>query len=66
MFWAPGLTINAGAATAHGIGHVAGALGNLSVDGAASAAMGAADVIGGAAEGVFEMIMEIIGSIFDG
>ena len=66
LFWAPGLTISAGAAAAHGIGHVAGALGDLSVDGAASAAMGAADVIGGAAEGVFEMIMEIIGSIFDG
>ena len=48
------------------IGHVAGALGGLSVDGAASAAMGAADAIGGAAEGVFETIMEIINSIFDG
>jgi Zn-finger nucleic acid-binding protein len=66
LFWAPGLTINAGAAAVEGIGHVAGALGSVSLDGAASAAMGAAEVVGGAAEGVFEMIMDIISSIFDG
>lgn len=65
LFWAPGLTISAGVAAAQGLGHAAGALGGLSVDGAASAAMGAAEAVGGAAEGVFEMIMEIIGSIFD-
>lgn len=65
LFWAPGLTINAGAVAFDGIGHVAGALGSISVDGAASAAMGAAEVVGGAAEGVFEMIMDIISSLFD-
>jgi hypothetical protein len=66
LFWAPGLTLNAGAALAHGVGSAASALGSVSVDGAASAAMGAAEAVGGAAEGLFEMIMEIIGSIFDG
>ena len=66
LFWAPGLTINAGAAAVEGVGSAFGALSNISVDGAASAAMGAAEVVGGAAEGVFEMIMGIISSIFDG
>jgi Zn-finger nucleic acid-binding protein len=66
LFWAPGLTLHAGAAMAHGVGSAASALGNVSVDGAASAAMGAAEAVGGAAEGLFEMIMDIIGSIFDG
>lgn len=66
LFWAPGLTINAGVVAVDGIGHVAGALGSISVDGAAHAAMGAAELVGGAAEGVFEMIMDIIGSLFDG
>ena len=66
LFWAPGLVVDTGVAAAHGIGHVAGALGGLSVDGAASAALGAADVVGGAAEGLFETIMHIISSIFDG
>jgi len=65
LFWAPGLVIDSGVAAAHGIGHVAGAIGDLSVDGAANAALGAAEVVGGAAEGIFEMIMDIIGSIFD-
>jgi hypothetical protein len=65
LFWAPGLVVDAGVGVAHGIGHVAGAIGGLSVDGAAHAALGAADVVGGAAEGLFETIMEIIGSIFD-
>lgn len=65
LFWAPHLTIHAGAAAIQGVGHAAGALGNLSVDGAANAALGAAEVVGGAAEGVFDMIMGIIGSIFD-
>lgn len=65
LFWAPGLTLHAGAAVAHGLGSAAGALSNVSVDGAASAAMGAAEAVGGAAEGVFSTIMEIIGSIFD-
>jgi Zn-finger nucleic acid-binding protein len=65
LFWTPGLVIDTGVAAAHGIGHVAEALGGLSVDGAASAALGAADVVGGAAEGLFETIMHIIGSIFD-
>jgi Zn-finger nucleic acid-binding protein len=66
LFWAPGLTINAGAAAVEGIGHVAGAIGSVSLDGAANAAMGAAEMVGGAAEGVFEMIMDLISSIFDG
>ena len=66
LFWAPGLTVQAGAAAIEGAGHVVGALGSLSVEGAARAAMGAAEIIGGAAEGVFDMIMEIIGSLFDG
>ena len=65
LFWAPGLVINTGVAAAQGLGHVTGALGGLSVDGAASAAMGAADVVGGAAEGLFETVMEIISSLFD-
>lgn len=65
LFWAPGLVIDTGVAAAHGIGHVAGALGGLSVDGAANAAIGAAEVVGGAAEGIFETIMGIIASIFD-
>lgn len=66
LFWAPGLTLHAGAAAVEGVGHVVGALGSVSIDGAASAAMGAAELVGGAAEGVFETIMEIIGSLFDG
>ena len=66
LFWAPGLTLHAGAAAAEGVGHVVGAIGSLSIDGAAGAAMGAAEIVGGAAEGVFDMIMEIIGSLFDG
>ena len=65
LFWAPGLTLEAGAAAAHGFGSVVGALGSVSVDGAANAAMGAAEVVGGAAEGVFSAIMDIISSIFD-
>ncbi|MES2178062.1 MAG: zf-TFIIB domain-containing protein [Gemmatimonadota bacterium] len=65
LFWAPGLTLYTGAAIAHGVGSAASALGNVSVDGAASAAMGAAEAVGGAAEGVFSAIMDIISSIFD-
>jgi Zn-finger nucleic acid-binding protein len=66
LFWAPGLVIDTGVAAAHGLGQAVGALGGISVDGAASAAMGAAEVVGGAAEGLFETILSIIGSIFDG
>ena len=66
LFWAPGLTLDAGAAAVQGVGHVVGALGSVSIDGAASVAMGAAEVVGGAAEGVFSAIMDIISSIFDG
>jgi hypothetical protein len=66
LFWAPHLTIHAGIAATQGISHVAGALGSVSVEGAANAAMGAAEVVGSAAEGLFETIMEIINSIFDG
>lgn len=65
LFWAPGIVLHGGAALAHGVGSAAGALSNVSIDGAASAAMGAAEAVGGAAEGVFEMIMGIISSIFD-
>jgi Zn-finger nucleic acid-binding protein len=65
LFWTPGLVINAGEAAVYGVGHAAGALGNLSVDGAADAAMGAAEAVGGAAEGLFETIMGIIGSLFE-
>lgn len=49
LFWAPGVTLEAGAAAVQGVGHVVGALGSVSVDGAASAAQGAAEVVGGAA-----------------
>ena len=66
LFWAPGLTLDAGAAAIGGIGHVAGALGSVSVDGAAGVAMGAAEIVGGAAESVFAAIMDIISSLFDG
>ena len=65
LFWAPHLVVNTGIAAAHGIGHAASAVGNLSVDGAANAALGAAEAVGGAAEGVFEAVMDIIGSLFD-
>ncbi|MEP7346599.1 MAG: zf-TFIIB domain-containing protein [Gemmatimonadaceae bacterium] len=65
LFWAPGLVMNAGEAAVYGVGHVAGALGSISVDGAADAAMGAAEMVGGAAEGLFETIMGIISSLFD-
>jgi hypothetical protein len=44
---------------------MAGAIGNLSIDGAAGAAMGAAEAVGGAAESLFETIMGIIGSLFE-
>ena len=65
LFWSPGLTMQAGSAAIEGVGNVVGALGSVSLDGAASAAMGAADVLGGAAEGVFSAVMDIISSIFD-
>ena len=65
LFWAPGLTLHAGAALAHGVGSAAGALGSVSAEGAANVAMGAAEAVGGAAEGVFSMIMEIVGGLFD-
>ena len=57
--------MNAGEAAVYGVGHVAGALGNVSLDGAADVAMGAAEMVGGAAEGLFETIMGIISSLFD-
>lgn len=66
LFWAPGLTLHAGAALAQGVGSVAGAAAGLTAQGAASAAMGAVETVGGAAQGVFELVMEIIGGIFDG
>ncbi len=65
LFWAPGLTLHAGASVVHGLGSAAGALGHVSAGGAASAAMGAAEAVGGAAEGVFGTIMGIIESLFD-
>ena len=65
LFWAPGLVIHAGHAAVYGAGHAVGALSNLSVDGAAGAAMGAAELVGGAAESMFETIMGIISSLFD-
>jgi Zn-finger nucleic acid-binding protein len=66
LFWAPGLTLQAGAAVAQGLGSAVGAIGSISAEGAAGAAMGAVEVAGEAAEGVFEFIMNIIASIFDG
>ena len=51
MFWSPDLVVYGGAAAIEGIGHVAGA---------------AADVAGGAAEGVFSAVLEIISGLFDG
>jgi Zn-finger nucleic acid-binding protein len=65
LFWAPDLVLHAGAAAASGVGEVVGAIGGVSLEGAAHAAMGAAEVVGGAAEGVFSFIVEIIGSLFD-
>jgi Zn-finger nucleic acid-binding protein len=65
LFWAPGLTIHAGAAVVQGIGSAAGALGSVSAEGAAHAALAGAEAVGGAAEGVFSFIMELIASIFD-
>lgn len=66
LFWAPGLTLHAGAAVVHGVGSIAAAAGGVSAQGAASAAMGAAETVGGAAQGVFEFVMEMISGIFDG
>ncbi len=58
LFWAPGLVIHAGAAATAGLGQLAGAASNVSFD-------GAAEVVGGAAEGVFASIVEIIQSFFE-
>ena len=52
FFWYPGLAIDIG----HGIGHAASAV----------ASSGAIEVVGNAAEGVFDFVAGIIGSIFDG
>jgi Zn-finger nucleic acid-binding protein len=65
FFWAPGLTIHATGAAVEGIGAAAGALGSVSAEGAAHAALAGAEAVGGAAEGVFSFILELIGSIFD-
>ncbi|MDB4878981.1 MAG: Zn-finger nucleic acid-binding protein [Gemmatimonadetes bacterium] len=65
LFWAPGLTLHAGAAVVQGAGSVVSAAGGVSAEGAAAAATGAVDMIGGAAQGVFEFVMEMIGGIFD-
>ena len=51
MFWSPHLVMYGGAAAIEGLGHAAGA---------------AAEVAGGAAEGVFSAVMEIISGLFDG
>ncbi len=65
LFWAPGLVLHAGSAAAQGAGQVIGSLGHVSAAGAAETAMGAMEVVGDAAEGVFTMIMDVIASIFD-
>ena len=65
LFWAPGLVVDAGRAVVFGASQVTGAIGQISAEGAANAAIGATEVVGEAAEGVFEAIMAIIASIFD-
>jgi Zn-finger nucleic acid-binding protein len=62
FFWAPDLTVHAGAAVAQGVGQV---LGSVSVEGAAHLALGAAEGLGSAAEGVFGFILEMLGGLFD-
>jgi Zn-finger nucleic acid-binding protein len=51
MFWTPDLVIYGGMAAGQAAGELAGA---------------AAEVVGGAAEGVFSAVMEIIAGLFDG
>lgn len=51
MFWSPHLVVYGGAAVIDVVGHAAGP---------------AAEAIGGAAEGVFSAVMEIISGLFDG
>ncbi|MBK8245888.1 MAG: hypothetical protein IPK85_00525 [Gemmatimonadetes bacterium] len=65
LFWAPDAVIYTAGAAAHGLGSLTGAAANIGPEGAAEAAMGAVDAVGGAAEGVFATIMEIIGSLFE-
>lgn len=63
LFWAPDLTLHAGAAVVQGVGS---ALGSVSLEGAAHLAGGAAEVAGSAAEHLFGFVLEIIAGIFDG
>ena len=51
MFWSPHLVVHGGAAVIDLVGHAAGP---------------AAEAIGGAAEGVFSAVLEIISGLFDG
>ena len=51
MFWSPHLVVHGGAAVVDLVGHAAGP---------------AAEAIGGAAEGVFSAVLEIISGLFDG
>jgi Zn-finger nucleic acid-binding protein len=62
LFWAPDLTVHAGAAVVQGVGH---AIGSVSVEGAAHLALGAAEGLGSAAEGVFGFVLEMLGGLFD-
>ena len=51
MFWSPHLVVHGGAAVIDLVGHAAGP---------------AAEAVGGAAEGVFSAVLEIISGLFDG
>lgn len=65
LFWAPDLVVEGAVGTAHLAGSAISTLGGASAEGAAHVAMGAAEVVGSAAEGVFTTILELIGSLFD-
>jgi hypothetical protein len=67
LFWAPDLVVYGASAATHAAGAAAQSVGSLVSSGAAAeAATSAADVVGHAAEGVFSLIADIIGGLFDG
>jgi Zn-finger nucleic acid-binding protein len=67
LFWAPDLVVHGAAAATHVAGAAVQSLGSLASSGAAAeAATHAIDAAGGVAEGVFSLIADIIGGLFDG
>ena len=66
LFWTPDLVIYGAAAATRAAAGAAQSIGSVGVGGAAEAATSAAGVVGEAAEGVFSMIADIIGGLFDG